>query len=302
MKLFKTLVAVATTAVMSANAAPMEFTVTHAPGGPSDTVTRIIAKHLDDKNLVVVNRPGAGGRIAMRQVINGNSMSLATMSQIFVTNPMLADSNLEYDPVKDLQLVGVVASMPSVLVCNKSKNVKTVSDLDKTQNLTFGFAGYGSSEHLATEVLLKKVKSTHRLVPYSKGGSAAVQDMMAGNIDCMFANYPTVRGFVSSDRLEFVMSSHNVGLKVPTWKTLFKEEFPFQSYLGLVVGNSMDPIERQALVKSLTVTFKKPEFLNDLKEAGVFPVAGTDPTTISMGLYNNVVLRNLIVNNNIKLK
>ena len=302
MKLFKTLVAVATTAVMSANAAPMEFTVTHAPGGPSDTVTRIIAKHLDDKSLVVVNRPGAGGRIAMRHVINGNAMSLATMSQIFVTNPMLADSNLEYDPVKDLQLIGVVASMPSVLVCNKSKNVKTVTDLDKTQNLTFGFAGYGSSEHLATEVLLKKVKSTHRLVPYSKGGSAAVQDMMAGNIDCMFANYPTVRGFVSSDRLEFVMSSHNVGLKVPTWKTLFKEEFPFQSYLGLVVGSSMDPIERQALVKSLTVTFKKPEFLNDLKEAGVFPVAGTDPTTISMGLYNNVVLRNLIVNNNIKLK
>lgn len=302
MKLFKTLVAVATTAVMSANAAPMEFTVTHAPGGPSDTVTRIIAKHLDDKSLVVVNRPGAGGRIAMRHVINGNAMSLATMSQIFVTNQMLAETNLEYDPAKDLQLIGVVASMPSVLVCNKSKNVKTVADLDKTQNLTFGFAGYGSSEHLATEVLLKKVKSAHRLVPYSKGGSAAVQDMMAGNIDCMFANYPTVRGFVSSDRLEFVMSSHNIGLKVPTWKTLFKEEFPFQSYLGLVVGSTMDPIERQALVKSLTVTFKKPEFLHDLKEAGVFPVAGTDPTTISTGLYNNVVLRNLIVNNNIKLK
>lgn len=289
------------TVAISAHAAPLEFTVTHAPGGPSDTVTRIVAKHLDDKNIVVVNRPGAGGRIAMRQVTSGNAMSLATMSQIFVTNSMIAD-NLEYDPNKDLQLIGVVASMPSVLVCNKSKNIKTVADLDKTQNLTFGFAGYGSSEHLATEMLLKKVKSTHRLVPYSKGGSAAVQDMMAGNIDCMFANFPTVRGFVSSDRLEFVISSHDIGLNLPLWKTVYKEEFPFQSYLGLVVGSAMDTNTKNQLVKNLTSTFKKSEFIADLKAAGVFPVAGTDSNAISTGLRNNVILRNLIVENNINLK
>lgn len=301
MKLLKTLVT-AVVMVGTAHAADTtEFTVAFGPGGPSDITTRIIAKEINDPNLIVVNRPGAGGRVAIKKVLEGNAMLLSTMSQTFVTNPLMVD-NLEYDPVKDIKLIGLVASMPSALVCNKDKGIKTVADLDKVSNLTFGFAGFGSSEHLATEVLLKKVKTSHRLIPYSKGGSAAVQDMMGGSIDCMFANYPTVRGFLSSDRLQFVMTSHDLGLGVPTWQTIYKEKFPFESYLGLIVSNSMDAKKQEDLVKKLTVVFKKPEFITGLKEAGLFPAAGTDSTAISTGLHNNVVLRNLIVNNNIKLK
>ncbi len=300
MKFIKSIAVAGALAVTSAYAQPsIEFTVTHAPGGPSDTVTRIVAKHMERHSLPVVNRPGAGGRIAMKQVVAGNAMSLATMSQIFVTNDLMVE-NLEYNVNRDLQLIGVVAAMPNALVCNKSKNINTVADLSKVSGLTFGVAGYGSSEHLATEVLIKKTKSSHRVIPYSKGGSAAVQDMMAGNIDCMFANFPTVRGVTASDKLHFVMSSHELDLGVPTWKKVFGEEFPFQSYLGLVVGTKMDANEKQLLINDLTATFQKPAFIEELKKSGVFPVAGTDSKTISMGLYNNVLLRNFILNNNIK--
>ena len=123
MKLLKILVAISVLCGTLAHAQNIEFTVHAAPGGPSDTVSRIIAKSLDDKNIVVVNRPGAGGRIAMRQVMNGNSMILATMSQIFVANTMIAGEKLEYDPEKDLELIGLVAAMPNVLICNKAKNI-----------------------------------------------------------------------------------------------------------------------------------------------------------------------------------
>ena len=304
MKLLKTLVAAGVLATFgfAAAAEPLEFTVTFGPGGPSDTVTRIVAKAMDNKNVVVVNRPGAGGRIAMKKVMEGNAMSLATMSQIFVTNPMLAGDKLEYDPNKDLELISVVASMPNVLVCNVSKNIKTVSDLNKVSNLTFGFAGYGSSEHLATEVLLRKVKTQHRLIPYSKGGSSAIQDMVAGSIDCMFANYPTVRGWTNTDKLSTVMSSHELGLGVPTWKDTFKEDFPFQSYLGLVVSSKMDPIVKQALVKSLKDAYAKPGFADELRAAGVFPTPGVDSANIAMGLKNNVTLHKFITDNNLQLK
>jgi tripartite-type tricarboxylate transporter receptor subunit TctC len=301
MKLLKTLVAVGALFGAMAHAQSIEFTVHHAPGGPSDTVTRIVAKNLDDKSIVVANRPGAGGRIAMKQVMNGNSMVLATMSQIFVTNPMIAGDKLEYDPEKDLELIGLVASMPNVLICNKTKNINTVADLDRVSDLTFGFAGYGSSEHLATEVLLKKVKTTHRLIPYSRGGSAAIQDMAGGSIDCMFANYPTVRGWTADKHFTFVMSSHELGLGIPTWKETYREEFPFQSYLGLVVGKQMPAATKQALIKNLTVTFKSPEFISDLKNAGVFPTPGTDAKSIDRGLKNNRALQDIIVKNNIKL-
>ena len=218
----------------TAFAGPMEFTVHHAPGGPSDTATRILAKTIGDNEFVIVNRPGAGGRIATRHLLSEKTIMLATMSQIYVANPMIFP-DLEYNPDKDLELVGVVASMPSVLVCNTSKNIKSVADLATAKSLNFGVAGYGSSEHLATEVLLGKTSKNHQIVPYSKGGSAAVQDMVAGHLDCMFANYPTVKGWAGDQRLNFVMSSHAINLRLPTWNTVFKEDFPFQSYLGLVL-------------------------------------------------------------------
>lgn len=301
MKLLKTLAASAALFGSMTYAQNIEFTVHAAPGGPSDTVTRIIAKSLDDKNIVVANRPGAGGRIAMRQVMTGNALILTTMSQIFVTNPILAGDKLEYNPEKDLDLIGLVASMPNVLVCNKSKNINSIADLDRASDLAFGFAGYGSSEHLATEVLLKKVKSAHRLIPYSRGGSAAVQDMVGGNIDCMFANFPTVRGWTGDKHLTFVMASHELGLGIPTWREVYKEDFPFQSYLGVVVSKQMDTATRQSLVKNLTTAFKSTEFIADLKNAGVFPTVGTDAKSIERGLKNNRALHDFIVKNNIKL-
>ena len=301
MKLLKILVAISILCGTVVHAQNIEFTVHAAPGGPSDTVTRIIAKSLDDKNIVVVNRPGAGGRIAIRQVMNGNSMILATMSQIFVANTIIAGEKLEYDPEKDLELIGLVAAMPNVLICNKAKNIVSVTDLDRVNGLNFGVAGYGSSEHLSTEVLFKKLKTVHQIIPYSKGGSAAIQDMAGGTIDCMFANYPTVRGWIRDQHFTFIMSSHELGLGIPTWRDVYKEDFPFQSYLGLVVSKQMPLATKQELVKNLSVVFKSSEFTNDLKNTGVFPTVGTDAKSIDRGLKNNKTLQNYIVKNNIRL-
>lgn len=282
-------------------AGPIEFTVHHAPGGPSDTVTRIVSKAVGDNEFVIVNRPGAGGRIATRHLLSEKTIMLATMSQIYVANPMIFP-DLEYNPDRDLELVGVVASMPSVLVCNSSKNINSVQDLTTSRSLNFGVAGYGSSEHLATEVLLRKTSKHHQVVPYSRGGSAAVQDMVAGHLDCMFANYPTVKGWVNDSRLKFVMSSHVLDLKLPTWNAVFKEDFPFQSYLGLVVASNMDTGAKSQLAEKFRIAFSKKELRDELQKSGLFPVVGSDRKTIDAGLYNNTVLRTFILRNNIKLK
>jgi tripartite-type tricarboxylate transporter receptor subunit TctC len=279
----------------------MEFTVHHAPGGPSDTVTRLISKAVGENEFAVVNRPGASGLIAVRQLLSEKTIMLATMSQIYVANPMMFP-DLGYNPDKDLELVGIVASMPSVLVCNSSKNINSVQDLNTARSLNFGVAGYGSSEHLATEVLLRKTSKNHQIVPYSKGGSAAVQDMVAGHLDCMFANYPTVKGWASDKRLTFIMSSHALDLKLPTWNTVFKEDFPFQSYLGLVVPTTMNIETKQQLSKKLSVAFAKKDFVNDLVKAGLFPSAGTNKKAIDTGLNNNALIRAFIIRNNIKMK
>lgn len=284
----------------SAIAGPTEFTVTHAPGGPSDTTTRLLVKTVGNNEFTVVNRPGAGGTIAIKHLLNEKTVLVATMSQIYVTNPMLFP-NLDYSPDSDLELIGVVASMPSVLVCNANKNINSISDLIVSKPLNFGVAGYGSSEHLATEVLFKKLKTAHMVIPYSKGGSAAVQDMLGGNIDCMFANYPVVSSWVDNSRLKFIMSSHDLGLKLPTWKVAFAEPFPFESYLGLVVARSMNEADKEALKAKFVRAFASKELATALSKVGLFPVLGIDKKSVEVGLYNNTKLKVFILQNAIKI-
>ena len=282
---------------------PAEFTVHHAPGGPSDIVTRHLNQAMNNE-FVVVNRPGAQGRIATKHLLDAKSMMVATMGQIYVNNVLMFPKELEYNPDQDLELVGVVGSMPSVLVCNKKKNIRSITDITQNLRLNFGVAGYGSSEHLATEALVKRLGlQNHVVVPYSRGGATAVNDMLGGSLDCMFANYPTVRGFVDHPDLVFIMSSHaNLdGVRLPTWSQIFKERFPFDSYLGVVVARSMDPGAKSRYAQLVSVAFDSQELREKLKKSGLFVVASTSRTDIQAALENNGRIRAFVVNNNIRL-
>lgn len=282
---------------------PAEFTVHHAPGGPSDIVTRHLNQAMNNE-FVVVNRPGAQGRIATRHLLDAKSMMVATMGQIYVNNVLMFGKDLEYNPEQQLELIGVVGSMPSVLVCNKKKNIRTIADITQNMRLNFGVAGYGSSEHLATEALVKRLGlQNHVVVPYSRGGATAVNDMLGGNLDCMFANYPTVRGFVDHPDLVFIMSSHaNLdGIQLPTWLQVFKEKFPFDSYLGVVVAKSTESGAKSRYMQLLTTAFANPELREKLKKAGLFVVASSTRADIQSALENNTRIRAFVVNNNIRL-
>lgn len=284
-------------------AQPAEFTVHHAPGGPSDIVTRHL-NHAMNNEFVVVNRPGAQGRIATRHLLDAKSMMVATMGQIYVNNVLMFGKDLEYNPDQDLELIGVVGSMPSVLVCNKKKNIRTIADITQNMPLNFGVAGYGSSEHLATEALVKRLAlQNYLVVPYSRGGSTAVNDMLGGNLDCMFANYPTVRAFVDHPDLVFIMSSHaNLdGVQLSTWSQVFKERFPFDSYLGVVVARSTEVSVKNRYVQLLTTAFANSELREKLKKAGLFVVASTAHSAVQLTLENNARIRAFVVNNNIRL-
>lgn len=246
-----------------------EFTVHHAPGGPSDRATRAITKYLP-ADYTVVNRPGAGGRIAVRHLIKNNTMMLATTSQIFVTNT-LSTQDAGYSPLRDLSIIGNVAVMPNVLVCRSELGYKTLNDVGK-RNLNFAVAGYGSSEHIATETLFTKLSGKHLSIPYPLGGSGGVNDLLGGAIDCMFANYPTIKPFIDDKRITVMMASHDVELNIPTWQSMFNEPFPFQSYLSIVISSRMEENDKKKMAADLTIAFTNPELASDLKSLGLFPI------------------------------
>lgn len=277
-----------------------EFTVGYAPGGPSDRTSRVIGKYLPQSNYQIVNRPGAGARIAVRHLLKTDSMMLATMGQTYVTNTMIgADTN--FDPKEELEILGTAGAMPNVLACKRSLNVNSVKDLDG-KSFNFGIAGYGSSEHIATETLFTKLKgSKHIVIPYAQGGATSVTDMLGGNLDCMFANFPTIKPFVNDERLRIVMSSHDLGLAVLTWKDLYGEQFPFQSYLSIVVSKALDQDIKNRIRRDLDVAFDNKDFREELRNIGLFVVAKTDSKTTRQVEQSLEKLRAFIVSAGIKI-
>lgn len=280
----------------------IELTVHHAPGGPSDTITRFIAKGLPD-NYVVQNRPGAQGRIAMRQVLKGDSVVAATMSQIYVTNP-LNFKDLEYNPSRDLEILATVAIMPNLLVCRKSLGFTTIDDFLKYEGkpLSFAVNGYGSNEHIATESLLTKLNTKHLVVPYATGGNKGVIDVLAGNVDCSFANLATVKAFLTDNRIVALLSSHDIKIKtVPTWDKQFKESFPYQSYISLVVAKSMDNDTKKRIVNDLNKVFADKSFKESVFNLGLLPVASSEIWSTNSVLKSNRLLEYFIIDNKLKV-
>jgi len=287
----------------NAYATDIELTVHHGPGGPSDQTTRLIERNIvkSDNEYNVVNRPGAAGKIAIKHMLKTNkSVITATMAQIYVTNK-IRFKDLEYDAIKDFLLLGVVATMPNVLVCNDDRKMSTVADLENFDKgrILFGAAGYGSSEHLATEVLIKKLKIDSKVIPYAKGGTTALSDLLAGNIDCMFANYPTVKNHLGKN-ITSIMSSQDLGLDIPTWQDVYKEEFPFVSPIGLITSrNTKDLVSIRADIDKL---FKNEDFVKGLKNIGLFPIAKADIETKLEAFHNNTKLEKFLIDNNIPLQ
>ncbi len=289
--------------LLSASAiADVEFTVHHAVGGPSDRTTRLLAQELPSNRYTVINRPGASGKIAMRQIMSRPSMMIATMPQIFVTNPLMFN-DLEYNPEQDLELVAVIGAMPNVLACNNKLGFKTFTDFkNTTRSLNFAVAGYGSSEHIATAVLLNQWRNTHQIVPYAQGGSASLNDLLGGNIDCMFANYPLIKGQVGdTTRITVLMTSHELGLKTQTWSQTFGSTYPLQSHLGLIVNQRLDPVVKAQIKADVAQAIKKQGFDQEIRDMGLFPILKSDAASIKESLMIHQRLKDFITRTNLKL-
>lgn len=281
---------------LSANA--IEYTVHHAPGGVSDRIARLITKELSSSDYIVQNRPGGAGRIAVRHVLKGESILIATMTQIYVTNP-LNFKDLEYDPNVDLEIIGTIGILPNLLICNTKTGIKNFQSLiNSTKSLSFAIGGYGGSDHIATELLFSKLKGKHVIIPYGGGGNKSALDVLGGSVDCTFGNYATVKPLVKDERITILFSSHDMGDSILTWEKYFKETFPYQSFISLVISKNMNQDLKLKIQKDLKSIWDKKEFRDQTFELGILPVFTTETSLI---VKSNRELRKFITNNNIQL-
>jgi tripartite-type tricarboxylate transporter receptor subunit TctC len=173
----------------------VKLVVPFTPGGGIDGLGRILGARLSEKwgqQVVVENKPGAGGNIASEYVArsapDGYTMYI-TAAGLAVNQYLFGSVN--YDPVADFAPVSLLCYFPNLLIVPASSPIRSVGDLlaEARKNpgkVTFATPGHGSSPHMSGELFkyLAKVDLTH--VPY-RGASPAYTDLLAGRVDCTFA-------------------------------------------------------------------------------------------------------------------
>jgi tripartite-type tricarboxylate transporter receptor subunit TctC len=178
---------------------PIRIIVPFTPGGTADLLGRLAARRFTDlygKQAFVENKPGASGHLGAAEVArstpDGHTLLVGTIG-IHAAHKMYR--KLSYHPATDLEVVTVLAEMSNLLVVYPGVPAKSVDELialakAKPGALNFGSAGPGSSTHMIGELFLLAtgVKMTH--VPY-KGSAPAMNDVMGGQIQVMFENFPT---------------------------------------------------------------------------------------------------------------
>lgn len=188
---------------------PITLVVSYAPGGGADLMARLIAPALTKalgQNVVVENRPGAGGQIAAGYVARANpdGGTLLLDASSFAVNPSLY-AHLPYDTEKAFAPLAVLALFPNVLVCNPSFPAQTVRDLIKMAKarpgtISYASSGNGSAQHLAGALFEDKAGVKLQHVPY-KGGGPAMNDVMAGQVPLFFANVASSLGHIQAGKL-----------------------------------------------------------------------------------------------------
>ena len=174
---------------------PVRMIVAVPPGGPADTLARLVAPKLTDalgETVVVDNRPGANGIIAydMTARATPDGYTFTAVAAGVVINPSLY-AKVPYDPLRDFVPLTLGITVPNILVVHPSVPAKSVKELiahARAQNgkLAFASAGNGTSGHLALELfrMTSRIDVVH--VPY-KGGGPALAEVLGGQVQALFS-------------------------------------------------------------------------------------------------------------------
>ncbi len=192
-------------------ARPIRIIVPTPPGGGADIATRLIAKRMAEnvgQPVLVENRAGAGGNVAAdyvaKQPADGYTLYMGAIGPLAIS-PNLYPS-LPYDPIRDFAPITLSVVLSNILVAHPSIAAGSASELialakAKPGTLNFGSSGTGTAGHLAGELFASMAGVTLVHVPY-KGGGPAMADLLAGQIQLIFASTPSALPHVKSGKLK----------------------------------------------------------------------------------------------------
>ncbi len=269
---------------------PVRLIVPAAPGGGADFLARIISTKLTEQtgqSFVVDNRAGASGTIAAdltaKAPADGYTLLLGQSTSIAIAPHLYG--KLPYDTMRDLRAVTLVAEVPNILVVHPSVPAQSVKELialakAKAGTLNFGSAGNGAPSHLAGEMFKSAAGVNLVHVPY-KGAGPAVNDLLAGQIQIMFAPMVAVLPQVKAGKLRaLAVTSAKRSAAVPELPTLAESglaDFAIVSWFGFFVPMATPQAVVDKLHQETLKALKNPETIERFSKEGAEP-DGMAPT------------------------
>lgn len=257
---------------------PVTIVVPFPPAGGADSLARILAVHLSatwKQTVMVENRPGASGHIGASHVARSQADGHTLL--------MSSTASLDKNNVSQFAPIALVSASPYVAAVSTKLGVKNIRELvakakAEPDKLTFGSSGEGSASHLTVE-LFKQVAGVNLLhVPY-KGTGQAVNDLLAGNIDLMFAPAQTLMPHVKSGKVvALAVTSANRGKALPELPTIAEAGVPGYAAVGwfglLAPAQTPAPVVAK-LAADVGAALENPEVVKSMLAAGAEPSRGT---------------------------
>lgn len=215
---------------------PTRLVVAFPPGGPADSLARILAKELETElktTVIVENKPGANGAIAVNYVMRGatdGSMLFLSSAGAIAINPSLYP-NLSYKPAEDLTPVALVVHTPEVLVVSPKNAARSAADYvaaasKRGEAATLASSGVGSMPHMTIELFKSQTKVDFLHVAY-KGAAPAIADTIGGHVEAFFGDVSGLMPFIKDGQLVALGVAAPARLKsLPDVPTLAEQGIP----------------------------------------------------------------------------
>lgn len=170
---------------------PINIVVPFSAGGPTDTVTRLVAQAMSrelGQQIVVENVGGAGGTLGAARVAQANADGYTLLlHHIGMSTAPSLYRELPFDPLADFEYIGLVTEVPMVFVGRNDLEVDTLEDAiawirEEGENVMYANAGIGAASHLCGLLFMNSIDTQMTTIPY-QGTAPAVTDLMGGQVD-----------------------------------------------------------------------------------------------------------------------
>jgi tripartite-type tricarboxylate transporter receptor subunit TctC len=276
---------------------PVTIVVPFSAGGPTDTVTRLIAEPMTaalGQQIVVQNVAGAGGTLAATQVANASADGYTVlMHHIGMSTAPSLYADLAYDPVTSFIPVGLVTNVPMTIIARKDFEPNTFQELvdyvkANADTVTYANAGIGAASHLCGMLFMDAIDTQLTTVPY-QGTGPAMTDLLGGQVDFMCDQTTNTTGQIQGGEVKAYAVTTPERLEtlpdLPTTAEAGLPDFQVGVWHGLYVpaGTPEDVVAK--LTEALQVALQDENVIARFAELGTAPVPLEQATSEAHGAH-----------------